>query len=109
MPRSNPWAAPEWIIGHEFAFSEAQKMDAYSFGMLCVWLLFDVSLDYLETTSEPYKDKAAFAIDLVNSQIFLQAQQRENLRVLFSLTLRNDPNNRNQDFNLILDCLTMRR
>ena len=39
MPRSWPWAAPEW---HHRGFTPAQatKMDTYSFGMLVLWMLF---------------------------------------------------------------------
>ena len=38
MPRSQPWAAPEW---HHRGFTPAQAllMDAYSFGMLDLWLI----------------------------------------------------------------------
>jgi len=39
MPRSMPWDAPEH---HHRGFShyQAMKMDIYSFGMLCLWLIF---------------------------------------------------------------------
>lgn len=39
MPSSKPWAAPEH---HHRGFEQSQlfKMDIYSFGMLCLWLLF---------------------------------------------------------------------
>ena len=38
MPLSWPWAAPEW---HHRGFlpSHAMKMDVYSIGLLCLWLL----------------------------------------------------------------------
>jgi serine/threonine protein kinase len=39
MPRSVPWVAPEWHH-RGFSFEEATKMDMFSFGMLCFWLLF---------------------------------------------------------------------
>lgn len=41
MPGSRPWVAPEW---HHCGFTTdhvgAMKMDAYSFGALCLWILF---------------------------------------------------------------------
>lgn len=40
MPKSEPWFAPEWEKGCEYSRIEAQKMDAYSFGMLCLWFCF---------------------------------------------------------------------
>ena len=40
MPASPHWNPPESDDGCGFTFTEAQKMDAYSFGMLCLWFLF---------------------------------------------------------------------
>jgi serine/threonine protein kinase len=42
MPRSRPWNAPE----HCFKCKpvEARKMDLYSFGMLCLWVMFEKHL-----------------------------------------------------------------
>jgi serine/threonine protein kinase len=39
LPKSRPWNAPEHHFG-EFKVSAAKKADVYSFGMLCLWLLF---------------------------------------------------------------------
>ena len=39
MPKSWPWTAPE-RHHREILPIQARKMDAYSFGMLCLWLLF---------------------------------------------------------------------
>ena len=39
LPKSRPWNAPEHHPG-EFNTQEAKKTDVYSFGMLCLWLLF---------------------------------------------------------------------
>ncbi|KAI4243533.1 MAG: hypothetical protein LQ352_007004 [Teloschistes flavicans] len=38
-PRSWPWDAPEYHH-RGFTVSTAQKMDVYSFGLLCLWVLF---------------------------------------------------------------------
>ena len=39
LPKSRPWNAPEHHFGG-FIAQEAKKTDVYSFGMLCLWLLF---------------------------------------------------------------------
>ena len=41
MPESVPWNAPERHHRH-FLPQDAKAMDVYSFGMLCLWLLFGV-------------------------------------------------------------------
>ena len=39
VARSRPWEAPEW---HDrwFELKDVKKMDIYSFGLLCLWILF---------------------------------------------------------------------
>lgn len=37
MPRSYGWTAPEWHH-RGFQYLDAEKMDVYSFGLLCLWL-----------------------------------------------------------------------
>lgn len=39
MPLSKPWHAPEWHH-RVYRFPEIVKMDLYSYGMVCLWLLF---------------------------------------------------------------------
>ncbi|KAH8587931.1 kinase-like domain-containing protein [Bisporella sp. PMI_857] len=41
VPKSVPWNAPE-NHNREFLPQAAKEMDAYSFGMLCLWLLFGI-------------------------------------------------------------------
>jgi serine/threonine protein kinase len=43
LPMSRPWNAPEHRFGG-FDFPEAKKTEVYSFGMLCLWVLFEKSL-----------------------------------------------------------------
>jgi hypothetical protein len=112
MPRTKPWEAPEWKKGHLFSFSEAQKMDAYSFGMLCLWLTLYVSLNNVEAIVGKFEDIGerkggvyAAATSLVESHASLQTFQRERFHKLFSLTLVNDPSCRGFDFNQFLSCL----
>ena len=38
VPKTEPWNAPEWHH-RGFKFREARKMDVYSFGLLCLWIV----------------------------------------------------------------------
>ena len=51
LPKSSPWNAPEHHFG-EFTAQEAKKTDVYSFGMLCLWLLFGNRLSDIPQTTE---------------------------------------------------------
>jgi hypothetical protein len=42
MPKSEPWNAPEYR--KECKPADGQKVDVFSFGMLCLWLLFEEKL-----------------------------------------------------------------
>ena len=50
-PRSWPWNAPEYHH-RGFTVSAAQKMDIYSFGLLCLWLLFFDKQSLIATASK---------------------------------------------------------
>jgi len=43
MPKTPPWEAPEWHP-RGFTIAAAKKADFYSFGLLCVWILFNDQL-----------------------------------------------------------------
>jgi serine/threonine protein kinase len=43
LPKSRPWNAPEHYFG-EFEVTDAKKTDVYSFGILCLWVLFGTLL-----------------------------------------------------------------
>ncbi len=104
------WVAPEWREGQEFKFSDAKKTDAYSFGMLCFWLLlFDfpgpLNLDTLRRNT----DMMTVVNELVEQKADLNVSQRKNMSKLFSFTLNDDSNKRTLDFDKILSCLTIER
>ncbi|KAF2809498.1 uncharacterized protein BDZ99DRAFT_571301 [Mytilinidion resinicola] len=40
LPESWPWTAPEILIENTTTFACAKSADIFSFGMLCVWILF---------------------------------------------------------------------
>ena len=137
MPRSEPWAAPEWTDGHEFALSEARKMDTYSFGMLCLWFLFNEA--FLTMTEVPCNrskledDEFPFAELYEGSlipKLLLESKFKNNMLALtnqvmtmarlddeymsslarfFHLTLVHDPAKRCSDFNQFLHLLGQNR
>jgi len=114
MTMTWPWVAPEWEEEYKFNPLDAKKMDAYSFGMLCLWLILYMSLNNPEGNFEDLRSKHrgntyAASISLIESHGSLQAPQKEKLDKLFSLTLVKDPNCRSFDFNQFLGCLTTDR
>ena len=109
-PRSRPWDPPEY---HHRGFTVlgARKLDIYSFGMLCLWVLFfdrsivgvSVPTEVKLTWSWPFHDLKLldkmkredilgdFAIELVRSVEVLPANQRGNLERFFRSALARDP------------------
>lgn len=41
LGKSWPWSAPELLEGNKFTSTQARMIDAFSYGMLCLWLLFE--------------------------------------------------------------------
>ncbi|KAL8678042.1 MAG: hypothetical protein Q9186_005573 [Xanthomendoza sp. 1 TL-2023] len=58
MPISRPWNAPEHTWQNQkWTVSEARPMDAFSFGILCLWVLFEKTLSgatALDEKNEPF-------------------------------------------------------
>lgn len=52
LPWSWPWHAPEFDEYHEFTTAQALKTDVFSFGLLCLWLLFEKSLSGIRPLPE---------------------------------------------------------
>lgn len=53
MPLTPPWNAPEhYRLNKTWTSLEAQKIDCFSFGMLCLWLLFEKKLSTLTLSSQ---------------------------------------------------------
>ena len=113
LPKSRPWNAPEHHLG-EFKADEAKKTDVYSFGMLCLWVLFGNRLsDVSQTTAdgaaglisfdapfytggptllERLKDEGRLqyvSSHLVESMPGLDGEYKIRLKEIFGLTLRH--------------------
>ena len=123
-PRSRPWDPPDY---HHRGFTVlgARKLDIYSFGMLCLWVLFfdrslvgePLSTDVKSTRSWPFHDfklldnmkredvLGDFAVDLVTSVEVLHANQKENLARFFRSALARDPAERTMSFEELVSLL----
>ena len=132
LPKSRPWNAPEHHFG-EFKAHEAKKTDVYSFGMLCLWVLFG---DYLSDVPQTTADGAAGVISfdapflsgptllerlkgedrleyvcnhLIDSIPGLDAEYRVRLKEIFNLTLPLDPGKRTCDLARVIGLLSQKK
>lgn len=113
LPRSFPFNAPEFQ-GQLVTFEGALRMEAYSFGMLCLWaLLHDNFASQYETsfvrlsfyhsldTMKELKNSDGLhktAQEAVDSSEILDDESKQNLRKLFDLTLHRSPKMRSLEF-----------
>ena len=133
LPKSRPWNAPEHHFG-EFNVQEAKKTDVYSFGMLCLWLLFGnrlsdipqtvadgaaglISFDIPSFLSDPTflerlkdKDRVEYiANHLVESMPGLNVEYRIRLKEIFSLALPLNPGKRTSDLVRVIGLLSQEK
>jgi len=129
LPKSTPWNAPEhhW---EGFKVPDAKKTDVYSFGLLCLWVLFGTSLrDIPQTTAEGATELLSsntplgpssflerlngegegemqrVAEELVHTVPGLDAEHKVCLKEFFNLTVVHNPDHRTSDINKLLDLL----
>jgi serine/threonine protein kinase len=92
MPFSRGWTAPEYPRRGGYTFSEAMRMDVFSFGLVCLWLLF-----FSEKEEVPDDVQNALQIvleDLVKTNKEITSDIVEILRS----SLQRDPEVRCKDF-----------
>lgn len=82
MPISAPWTAPE-NQGQAFSFSEAKRLDVYSFSMLCFWFLFSVPVPPETATRDRSEKLVEVATRHVHESHYLQSETRDALAELF--------------------------
>lgn len=106
MPKSEPWHAPEW---HHRGFTPAQamKMDAYSFGLLVLWVLHYSSKkdSYLRLKSDMDQvsdDILPLASNLAN---VVSPRFKDNLLHFYEKTLTRDVESRCSNFEYLRDIL----
>jgi serine/threonine protein kinase len=114
MPASRYFVAPEW---HHRNFTtspaNARRMDSYSFGILCFWLLFynterRSDRDFRNDLNQGIP-VSILAYDLVAASENLDDERRGDLIQFFDLTLAEDPASRGSDFRQLLHLLTPQR
>ena len=116
IPTTTPrWNAPEWHHqGFSTNFAGAMKMDAYSFGLLCLWLLFYAGkkemVEFYEELSLE-EDKVEIARRKVEEagDDRLDRKVKGRLRRLFERALAREKEDREGDFGELLGLLAPHR
>ncbi len=110
MPNSGVWTAPEQ---HHRGFlpRQARKMDAYSFGMLCLWLLFynkgtNRNRNLKKDLEDSRKKVLDYASELLRASSDLVSREKDDLQKVFRSTILEDPAERTADFDVLLHLLS---
>ncbi|KAI0855302.1 hypothetical protein F4860DRAFT_40163 [Xylaria cubensis] len=117
LPRTVGWSAPEWHNRY-FQIQNARRMDIFSFGLICYWILsWDQSFSHLSAEEEDQAMRNLngglqgnnnkpheVAIALVRG-MNLDTSTLENLERLFDLTLTPEPQNRAGNASQLLSLL----
>ena len=130
VPKTEPWNAPEHSYD-EFTPAQVQKMDVFSFGILCMWLMFErylsgiTSLPQEACWAEQYfqggggrhlsqrilkdlkqEDKLVMlAQQLVTAERGLDDDKKRALDQFFSASLTCNPNGRETNLEQSFSCL----
>ena len=112
LPVTWPWNAPECDERWWFTFLEARKTDLYSFGLLCLWILFKDNLpedltSIKNDTCDKYGNSfywvdnlkqsgslQSFARDQVEQITTLSSDEKAGLQIFFRSILAEDPQSR---------------
>ncbi|KAI1255339.1 hypothetical protein MGN70_003404 [Eutypa lata] len=114
LPISRPWNAPEHTrSAREWTFEQAVKTDIFSYGMLCLWVLFG---RYFENLIQDKRDGRygistvkenirQLSDQLLNDEPYLTVEQRKSLRKFFASSLHEDPEQRESNMLKLLRVL----
>ncbi|KAI3322011.1 hypothetical protein HD806DRAFT_500721 [Xylariaceae sp. AK1471] len=121
-----PWTAPEYRSSREWTYSQAVQLDIFSFGLLCFWLLFEHYLCGIKPLPRGYKSgtspvyaSAMHALQDIKEQLFtgtlieslleneatLDENRRRRLRDFFLSSLKENPQERADDMQILLKLL----
>lgn len=107
---SEPWTDPKYR-GEHLDIHAAKKLDGYSFGLVCAWLLHQICFD------KSFQSSNELVLHIARTQEFeeifnmleevpdLSSQQRLNLKELFHSTLPINRDQRSADFSYFLELL----
>ena len=89
-------------------------MDAYSFGMLCLWLLFynkeaNRDRNFEKDLEDSQKELSNHASELIRATVDLENREKDNMHKVFRSTLAQDPAERTENFNELLQLLSPHR
>ncbi len=110
MPESGIWTAPE-RHHREILPREARKMDAYSFGMLCLWLLFfnkgtNRDRNFEKNLEDSQKKVSDYASELLRASSDLDSREKNDMQKLFRSTIVKDSAERTANFDELLQLLS---
>ena len=108
MPRSVPWAAPEWPENEITTPAAAKRMDVYSLGVLCLWLLFNsekLVSENIVPGQNTHVSMLDLALRLVSCSSILSLSLKENLSLFFERTLAPIADDRSIDCSYLLGLL----
>ena len=135
LPKSRPWNAPEHHFG-EFEVQEAKTTDVYSFGMLCLWILFENRLsNFQHTTTDGVTGFISFDIPFFRSRptllehlknedrlegvanhllgslpgLNVDSEYAIRLKDIFSLTLPHNPEKRTCNLERVIGLLSQKK
>ncbi len=113
MPDSGIWTAPE-RHHRKFFPGDARKMDVYSFGMLCLWLLCyntESKTDhrFRQDFRESSENGMGSILEFLDGSKGLEDEDRHMVQKVFSITLARDPDQRSSSFNELLPFLSSNR
>jgi hypothetical protein len=108
VPFTPGWSAPHSAGGE--TFDNAKTMDSFSFGLLCMWLIFDVEkspngYEYPTSAQNILVEKAHHLLQNASKESFQEGPQIEDFQTLFDLTLNLDEDQRTGTFSEILKLL----
>ena len=89
-------------------------MDAYSFGMLCQWLLFynketNRDRNFTRDFKDSQMELSNYASELLKAIPDLENREKENMQKVFRSTLALDSAKRTANFNELLELLSPQR
>ncbi|KAI0549990.1 hypothetical protein F4679DRAFT_544420 [Xylaria curta] len=130
LPESYPWYAPELHEYPHFSLAQASTADVFSYGMLCLWLIFERYLSGIESVSGA---PAAFVLKctdqdedaslknladlrgripplelsdyLITVSTALDIPSKSSLRQFFHAVLALDPGERSADISIVMSHL----
>jgi serine/threonine protein kinase len=109
LPHTRPWYAPEWHR-RAFTLSQAVRMDIFSYGLLCLWILFQdeplfPSLHDIEALKLE-QGLLGLSDQLIATAMPSHNSTRANIASFFRLSLTHSPERRSDGFSTLVQLLS---